>query len=344
MPLYTQIDTRIQNHRRHSMAVLARTLAASLLLLAVPLGAQAQNYPTKPVKMVVSFAAGGPIDQVARIIAAELTEKLGQPFVVENRTGANGAIAAEFVKNAEPDGHTILVSNSSMITITPNLVKNLRYNPQRDFEAVTRVVASSLVMAVNPDNPETASVKSVTDVVALAKRSPDRITYGSAGANGNVTQLAFELFSDLAGIKLVHVPYKGSAEAQAALLGQQVALIFDTMSAVPFVNAGKMRALAASSLQRIPAFPDVPTMHELGYKDFEIGFWSGIFVPKNTPQAIVERLNRAIHTASQDPAVRKRLEVHGTVVTSTAKEFATHIEKETATLSEVIRRANITVQ
>src|SRR5690606_10609829 len=254
------------------MPSVRRILAASLLFLALPFSAQAQGYPTKPVKMVVSFAAGGPIDQVARIVAAQLTEKLGQPFVVENRTGANGAIAADAVKNAEPDGHTILVTNASMITITPTLVKNLRYDPDRDFEAVTRVVASPLVMVVNPENPQTASVKSVADLVALAKRSPGQITYGSAGPNGNVTQLAFELFSDLAGIKLVHVPYKGSSEAQAAVLGQQVALAFDTMSAVPHVKAGKLRPLAASSMQRIAAFPDLPTMNELGYKNFDIGF------------------------------------------------------------------------
>jgi len=326
------------------MPSVRRTLLASLLLLAIPFGAQAQAYPTKPVKMIVSFAAGGPIDLVARTVAAQLTEKLGQPFVVENRTGANGAIAAEAVKNAEPDGHTILVSNASMITITPTLVKNLRYDPERDFAPVTRVVASPLVMAVNPDNPLTAQVKSVADVVALAKRSPGQITYGSAGPNGNVTQLAFELFSDLAGIKLVHVPYKGSSEAQAALLGQQVALIFDTMSAVPHVKAGKMRVLAASSMQRIPAFADLPTMNELGYKNFDIGFWSGIFVPKNTPPAIVEKLSSAIAEVSKDPAVRPKLELHGTIVTSTPAEFAAHIKAETTTLAEVIRRAHISLQ
>jgi len=326
------------------MPSVRRILAASLLFLALPLGAQAQGYPTKPVKMVVSFAAGGPIDQVARIVAAQLTEKLGQPFVVENRTGANGAIAADAVKNAEPDGHTILVTNASMITITPTLVKNLRYDPDRDFEAVTRVVASPLVMVVNPENPQTASVKSVADLVALAKRSPGQITYGSAGPNGNVTQLAFELFSDLAGIKLVHVPYKGSSEAQAAVLGQQVALAFDTMSAVPHVKAGKLRPLAASSMQRIAAFPDLPTMNELGYKNFDIGFWSGIFVPKNTPPAVVEKLNRAIVEVSKDPAIRPRLEMHGTIVTSSPEEFRAHIKTETSTLAEVIRRANISVQ
>jgi len=326
------------------MAIVRRFLAASAVLLAIPFGAQAQDYPTKPVKMIVSFAPGGPIDLVARIVAAQLTERLGQPFVVENRPGANGAIAAEAVKNSDPDGHTILVSNASMITITPTLVKTLRYDPERDFAPVTRVVASPLVMAVNPDNPLTASVQNVADVVALAKRMPGQLTYGSAGPNGNVTQLAFELFSDLAGIKLVHVPYKGSSEAQAALLGQQVSLIFDTMSAVPHVKAGKMRALAASSMQRIPAFPELQTMNELGYKNFDIGFWSGIFVPKSTPQAVVDKLGQAIMEVSKDPAVRSKLEVHGTIVTSTPEEFRAHIKTETATLAKVIRQANISVK
>ncbi|GMV01165.1 MAG: ABC transporter substrate-binding protein [Burkholderiales bacterium] len=326
------------------MPSVRRILATLLLLLGIPFAAQAQNYPTRPVKMVVSFAAGGPIDQVARIVAAQLTEKLGQPFVVENRTGANGAIAADAVKNSEPDGHTILVTNASMITITPTLVKNLRYDPERDFEPVTRIVASPLVMVVNPENPQTASVKSVADLVALAKRSPGQIAYGSAGPNGNVTQLAFELFSDIAGIKLVHVPYKGSSEAQAAVLGQQVALAFDTMSAVPHVKAGKLRPLAASSMQRIAAFPDLPTMNELGYKNFDIGFWSGIFVPKNTPPAVIEKLNRAIVEVSKDPAIQPKLEMHGTIVTSSPEEFRAHIKTETSTLAEVIRRANISVQ
>lgn len=151
-------------------------------------------------------------------------------------------------------------------------------------------------------------------------------------------------WGDIAGIKLVHVPYKGSSEAQAAVLGQQVALAFDTMSAVPHVKAGKLRPLAASSMQRIAAFPDLPTMNELGYKNFDIGFWSGIFVPKNTPPAVIEKLNRAIVEMSKDPAIRPKLEMHGTIVTSSPEEFRAHIKTETSTLAEVIRRANISVQ
>jgi len=300
-----------------------------------------QNYPSKPVKMVVAFAAGGPIDLATRIVADWLSKKLGQPFVVENRTGANGAIAADFVKASEADGYTMLVSNASMITITPTLKKDLSYDVKRDFAPVSRIASSSMILVVNPEDAATKDIHSVKDLVAATKAAPDKYSYGSAGINGNVQQVAFELFASEAGISLLPVPYKGSSEVQAALLSKTITLAFDTLTAVPYIKSGKMRPLAVSSRERVAQLPDVPTMQELGYQDFDIGFWSGVFMPKKTPQSIVEKISQGIVEACQDPAVRARLEPLGAVVPSSPSAFQSHIEKETAMVAEVLRRANI---
>lgn len=320
-----------------------RSALVSLLVAAVTSGASAQTgaFPNKPVKMVVAFAAGGPIDLAARIVAEQLSAKLGQPFIVENKTGANGAIAADLVKASPADGHTLLISNASMITITPTLKKDLKYNVERDFAPVTRIAASPLVLVINPEDPASQGIRSVADLVAAAKKAPGQISYGSAGLNGNVQQLAFELFAGEAGVTLLPIPYKGSSEAQAALLSRTVSLGFDTLTAIQHIKAGKMRALAVSSKERLRELPDVPTMQELGYKGFDIGFWSGVFAPKGTPPAVVARLSQTIQQISQDPAVRARLEPLGTIVTSTPEQFEAHIKQETALLADVIRRANI---
>lgn len=314
-------------------------LAASLLSLC---GATfAQNFPNRPIKLVVAFAAGGPIDLAARIMAENLTERLGQPVIVENRTGANGAIAADLVKSSPADGHTLLISNASMITITPTLKKDLKYNVERDFTPVTRIVTSPLVLVVNPENPQTQNIRTVADLVATAKAAPKQLSYGSAGLNGNVQQLAFELLATESGVQFLGVPYKGSSEAQAALLSRTVALGFDTPTAVQHIRAGKLRALAVTSRERLKDLPEVPTMAEAGFKNFEIGFWSGVFLPKGTPEPVVARLSEAIQQAARDPKVRERLEPLGTVTVTTPAQFASHIERETNLLADVIRRANI---
>lgn len=318
-----------------------RTLLATLMLGAA-FGATADpSYPSKPVKMVVAFAAGGPIDLAARVMAEQLSTRLGQTFVVENRTGANGAIAAEFVKASPADGYTLLITNASMVTITPTLKKDLKYNMERDFSAVSRIVASPLVLVVNPENPATRNVKSVPELITIAKRAPQSLSYGSAGLNGNVQQLAFELMAGHAGVSLLGAPYKGSSEAQAALLSQTVSMGFDTLTAIPLVKANKLTALAVSSKERLRDLPDVPTMQELGYPGFDISFWSGVFAPKATSADIVRKLNDAMLEASKDPAVRARLEPLGTVVTSKPEAFQAHIRAETTMLADVIRQANI---
>lgn len=327
--------------RKVSRILLMAIGLASALHAGFACAQAAPAWPTKPVRFLVAFSAGGPIDLATRIVGEGLTPRLGQPMVVENRVGANGAIAADALKASAPDGHTVLVSNASMITITPTLVKNLKYEPLRDFEPVTRIAQSYLVLVVNTEHPDTRNVRTVADLVALAKRKPGEVSYGSAGLNGNVQQLAAEAWADQAGVKFLSVPYKGSSDAQVAVLGQSVMFVFDTMTAIPHIKSGKLRALAVTSRQRLAELPDVPTMLELGHRDFEIGFWSGVFVPKGTPAPVVERLSRAIGEVAADPAVRPKLEQLGTVVTSTPAEFRRHIETETATLAEVIRRANL---
>jgi tripartite-type tricarboxylate transporter receptor subunit TctC len=318
---------------------------ALLLGLSVMFGAgsaSAEDYPSKPVKLIVGFSPGGTIDVVARIIAENLSTKLGKPFVVENRTGANGMLAAGAVAQAEPDGYTIFVSNSSTITLNPTLFKDIKYNPERDFAPITTVVSVPLILAVDPTNPLTADIKSLPDLIAAAKAKPGKVVYGSAG-NGNITHLAFELLSQKAGIKMLHVPYRGAAAAQAAALSKEVMVIFDTMSAVPLVKAGKLRALAVSSTERLPALPDVPTVAELGFPGFDISFWVGIFAPKATPAAIVNLLNKEIAAATKDPAVRARLEPQGTILTLSPEAFGAKVKKETSELADVVAKAHIKV-
>jgi tripartite-type tricarboxylate transporter receptor subunit TctC len=323
-----------------------RRLGALLLGLRVVLAvtdAGAQDYPTKPVKLIVGFAPGGTIDVVARIIGESLAGKLGKPFIVENRTGANGMIAATAVAQSDPDGYTIFVSNSSTITLNPTLFKDLKYNPARDFAPVTTAVSVPLVLAIDPNNPKTPGIKTLSDFLTLAKQKPENVVYGSAG-NGNITHLAFELLSQKAGVKMLHVPYRGAAAAQTGLLGNEVMAVFDTMAAVQQVQAGKFRALGVSSTERLPALPDVPTVAEQGYPGFDITFWVGFFVPKGTPTAIVDLLNKEIVSATKDPAVRARLEPQGTVLTMSSADFAAKIEKETKDLAEVVAKANITAE
>ena len=315
-------------------------ILAALLLISGVARAAAQDYPTKAAKMIVGFAPGGTIDVVARIIGDKLGSKLGKPFVIENRSGANGMLAATAVAQSEPDGYTIFVSNSSTITLNPTLFRDIKYLPERDFAPVTTVVSVPLILAVDTSDPKTADIKTLADLVARAKANPGMVSYGSAG-NGNITHLAFELLSQKAGIQMLHVPYRGAAAAEVGLLGHEVMVVFDTLSAVQLVNAGKFRALAVSSSERLASLPDVPTIAELGYPGFDVTFWVGLFVPKATPAAIVDLLNKEIVTGATEAAVRERLEPRGNVLTLSQAAFAEKIQKETRELADVVAKANI---
>lgn len=304
----------------------------------------AQQFPSKPVRLIVGFSPGGPIDSAARLVSAPLSQSMGQPFVVENRTGANGMLAAETVKNAPPDGHTLFVSSSSAITLNPTLMKKtIRYSPENDFVAVASIISMPLVLVVNNMDPEMASIRSVSDLVARAKANPGQLTYGSAG-NGNLTHLAFELFSNRAGIKMTHVPYRGTATAQTALLGKEVAMVFDSLSAIQHIKAGRFRVLAISSAKRVDELPDVPTMQELGFGDFDMTSWVGVFAPKATPSDVVEKLSGQIVAAVKDDSLREKLLAQGPLMPLNAADFAAKVRKETAQLADVVATANIVVE
>jgi tripartite-type tricarboxylate transporter receptor subunit TctC len=320
----------------------ARLLAviAGLCASVLPTATMAQKYPVRPVKVMVGFSAGGPVDVVARIIGDRLSNKLGQPFVVENRAGANGMIAAEGVARADGDGYTMLACNSSTITLNKTLFREIRYDPERDFAPLTTVVSAPLVLVVNPENPKTAGIKTVADLIAAAKAAPGALAYGSGG-NGNLAHLAMELLSQKAGIKLIHVPYRGGSASEVGLLAQEVLAVFDPLSAVPLVKAGKLRALAVSSAERLPSLPDVPTVAEAGYPGFDISFWVGFFMPKSTPAPILETLHREIVAAAKDPAVAEKLGSQGVVSVLSPADYAAKIAKETKDLAEVVAAANI---
>ncbi|MCK1679191.1 tripartite tricarboxylate transporter substrate binding protein [Bradyrhizobium sp. 147] len=315
-------------------------LLAIVAGLCVTTQALAQKYPARPVKIMVGFSAGGPVDVVARIIGDRLSNKLGQPFVVENRAGANGMIAAEGVARADADGYTILACNSSTITLNKTLFRDIRYDPEKDFAPLTTVVSAPLVLVVNPENPKTTNIKSLADLVAAAKAAPGALAYGSGG-NGNLAHLAMELLGQKAGIKMIHVPYRGGSASEVALLAQEVLAVFDPLSAVPLVKAGKLRALAVSSAERLPSLPDVPTVAEAGYPGFDISFWVGFFMPKATPAPILETLHREIITAARDPAVEDKLGSQGVVSVLSPTEYAAKIAKETKELADVVAAANI---
>ncbi|MCP3391383.1 tripartite tricarboxylate transporter substrate binding protein [Bradyrhizobium sp. CCGB12] len=315
-------------------------LLAIVAGLCVTTQALAQKYPARPVKIMVGFSAGGPVDVVARIIGDRLSNKLGQPFVVENRAGANGMIVAEGVARADADGYTILACNSSTITLNKTLFKDIRYDPEKDFAPLTTVVSAPLVLVVNPENPRTANIKSVADLVAVAKAAPGALAYGSGG-NGNLAHLAMELLSQKAGIKMIHVPYRGGSAAEVGILAQEVLAVFDPLSAVPLVKAGKLRALAVSSAERLPMLPDVPTVAEAGYPGFDISFWVGFFMPKATPAPILETLHREIVAAAKDPAIEEKLGSQGVVSVLRPADYAAKIAKETRELAEVVAAANI---
>jgi tripartite-type tricarboxylate transporter receptor subunit TctC len=320
----------------------ARLLAliAGVCACALSTAAVAQKYPARPVKIMVGFSAGGPVDVVARIVGDRLGNKLGQPFVVENRAGANGMIAAEGVARAEPDGYTMLACNSSTITLNKTLFKDIRYDPEKDFAPLTTVISAPLVLVVNPENPKTANINTVADLVAAAKAAPGALAYGSGG-NGNLAHLAMELLSQRAGIKMIHVPYRGGAASEVGILAQEVLAVFDPLSAVPLVKAGKLRALAVSSAERLPSLPDVPTVAEAGYPGFDISFWVGFFMPKATPAPILETLHAEIVAAAKDPAVADKLGSQGVVSVLSPADYAAKIAKETKDLAGVVAAADI---
>jgi len=300
-------------------------------------GVKAEDkYPSKPVRIVVSFSAGGPTDTVARVMGAKMGDLLGQQFVVENKVGAGGNIGADLVAKAPPDGYTLLMATVSTHAINPGLYKNMPYDPVRDFAPIGQVGVTPTLLGVHPSIPAT----DVKSLVAVIKENPGKFTYGSSGL-GSILHLCGEQFKALAGgVNIVHVPYRGSAPMMSDLVGGQISMAFDaTPTAMPQAQSGAIRAIGAGMATRMRAMPDLPTLQEQGLKGFECYTWNAILAPADTPQPIVERLNGAINKALDDPAVFKRLQEAGIDPTpgSTPKQAAAFIKAELAKWAPIIK-------
>ena len=268
--------------------------------------AQSQPYPNKPIKIISPFATGGIADTFSRVVGQGLSESLGQPVVVENKTGGGGNIGADFVAKAPADGYTLVMGNIGSHAVNPYLIKNMPYDPLKDFEPVAYVLDAEGLLVVNPTIP----VKNVTELIAYVKARPGQVSYGSGGM-GTTSHLAGELFKSLAKVDMTHIPYKGNAPAITDLIGGQTQVMFATMPTVlPYVKTDKLKALAVIGSSRASSLPDVPTVAET-LPGFDVSNWIGIFAPAGTPKPIINKLNAEIIKIMQQPAVQKRLETEG---------------------------------
>jgi tripartite-type tricarboxylate transporter receptor subunit TctC len=319
------------------MVITMRFLAA--LLLALPLTAYSQ-YPQRAIKLIVPFPPAGATDIVGRIVAQKLSERLGQAVVVENRPGAGGSIGSDLVAKSPPDGYTLLMATSSTHSIGPALQK-LPYDPIRDFAAITHVANVPNVLVVSPKLP----VASVKEFIAYAKARPGKLNYASSGI-GTIVHLNAELFNMLAGIEMVHVPYKGTALSIPDLANGSVAMLFDSLASVmPHVKSGNVKPLAMNAPQRSPLLPEVPTLAEAGMPAFDRYTWFGMFAPAGTPAEIVRRVQAEVAAALKAPDLRERFDAVGAEpVGSTPEQFVERIRSDGVRWAEVIRTANVKVQ
>jgi tripartite-type tricarboxylate transporter receptor subunit TctC len=300
-------------------------LAAALVLPFASVAQADTAWPGKPIKWVVPFPPGGAMDVIARTLGDQAARELGQPFVIENRPGAGGNIGADYVAKQPADGYTIMITSIGMAT-NKALYARLGYDPVKDFAPVSLLAVVPNVLVVNAAKSPDRSVK---DVVDRARREPGKLTYASAG-NGTSIHLAGEVFASMAGVNLMHVPYKGSSPAVTDMLGGQVDLMFDSItSARPHIQSGKLRALGVTTSKRSSALPDVPTIAEAGVPGYEVSPWFAVFAPAGTPAGVVGRLNRVLNAAMQQPDIRRKLEgVGAEPIGTTPQELAAHLNKE----------------
>jgi len=307
------------------------------LLFAGPI--LAQSFPAKPVRVVVPYPPGGPTDIVARVLFQQVAEATGQQFLIDNRAGAGGNIGAELVAKSPPDGYTVLIGTTAH-AINMSLFKNLGYDVQKDLMPVSLLTQGPLVLVAHPQFP----ASSVKEVIELAKTKPGGLNFASSG-NGQSTHLSAELFNTMAGIKMAHVPYKGSAPALTDVMSGQVDVMFDTtLSAMPFVKAGKLKALGLTSAVRSPAAPDVPTIAESGLPGYEVFAWNGVLVPTGTPKAIIQQLNDHIRKAMLLPQVKDKFSAQGFAASWNSPEsFGVFLKNEVDKWSRTVKASGATL-
>jgi tripartite-type tricarboxylate transporter receptor subunit TctC len=314
------------------------TLGAMFACIA--LGAFAQSYPNRPIRLVVPFPAAGTTDILARAAAQKLTESLGQAVVVDNRPGAGGNIGSDLVAKSAPDGYTLLMGTVGTHAINPSLYSKMPYDHVKDFVPVVLVAGVPNVLVVNPALP----VNSVADLIKLAKDKPGTINFASSGS-GTSIHLSGELFKTMAGVDMTHVPYKGSSPALTDLIGGQVQVMFDNLpSALPQIKGGKLRAIAVTSLKRAPALPDIPTISESGLPGFEASSWFGVLAPAGTPAPIVARINAEVNKWLQSADAREKLISQGAEAAGGSPEqFAAHIRAESDKWAKVVKASGAKV-
>ena len=311
----------------------------SIALLAVTPAAFAQPYPAKPVRIVVPFAPGGGVDVTARILAQQLTQRAGQSFLVENRTGASGIIGVEYVARSTPDGYTLLVGSQTTQAVVPAMYK-VTYDTTRDFAGITEIARSPLLIIVHPSLP----VKTVADLIKLAKARPGQLTFGAA--SGGTPHLAGELFKLTAKVDLLFVPYKGEGPAIADAMGGQISLVFSNLPvALPQARGGKLRGIAVTSAQRVPTAPDIPTVAESGLPGFEAFTWFGFFAPSATPRDVIVKLNAESVAALNLPDVQDKMAAQGLFVTASAPDpFGEFVRKEIVRWGKIVKDADVKPQ
>jgi tripartite-type tricarboxylate transporter receptor subunit TctC len=329
--------------KHHSINTTRRTvlaLATAAFGAAMLGSASAQDFPTKPITIVVPFSAGGTTDILARILAQSLQAELQQPIVVDNRAGAGGNIGTQAVARAQPDGYTLLLGTVGTHAINAALYKKLGFDPVKDFAPLTRVANVPNLLVANPAQP----YKTVRELIAYAKANPGKVNFGSSGA-GTSIHLSGELFKSLAGVDIQHVPYKGSAPAVADLLGNQIGIMFDNMpSSIAHVRNGGLRPLAVTTAKRSPELPDVPTVAEAGVPGYEATSWFGMFAPAQTPAPVVARLHGALTKVLNDPGVKKRMAEQGAEpVSETPEQFRDFIAAESKKWGEVVKQSGASV-
>jgi tripartite-type tricarboxylate transporter receptor subunit TctC len=315
----------------------ARRFLIASVLCAASTVAPGQDYPTGTVRIVVPFQPGGSTDNVARAIAQRLNEKFRQPVLVENRSGANGTIGAAFVAKAPPDGHTLLLVQAGYAS-NPSLYKNLSYNQARDLAPVSNLASGPLVLVVHPS----VAARSVPELIALAKSRPGEINFGSPGV-GSLPHLTAELFNLTAGIKMTHIPYKGSGEALSDVLAGRLQVYYMNLAlGLPYIKANRLRALGVTSPQRSPIAPELATIAETALSGFDMTTWFGLLVPAASPREVVAKLQREVALILNQPEVKERLAADGmTVVGSTPEQFAEFLDRETAKYAQIIQAAGI---